>query len=704
MANIKVINPQEWNVHPSEEGAAAYERVGRYIGQAYRQLGGDVQNVADSFAQSQARTTQMNMSADISQLQIDAHQNLSNFLKTADPSDPDALSKWNQTYFQPQLQKLNEKYTQQGTGDTLLDAVTGNRYHDALMDQFNRQTSMIQSSIMDRATGEWSSIQGRYYVQKADETTSNYANLAHDDPTLLPSLLQQHSNFVDTLPVDAATREAIGREGRAHMFDSAGDGLVEKAENPAHTSPETIDQTLQFLQDPANGFYKNMSPGKYQETVDKLQKAHDMYAGINSEVAAQQLPSLRVAAQNGNMDAYNQMLALANNYVGTTPKETALKRAEIKANADADWASWNQVKTFTRMSDTDIQHYLDDFPNRIANMSPEAAKPLIEQRDAAEKYLKQRDTEFKRDPVSYTVNHDGVTASRAQAFEANPNAQTWANYATAATTYQKMLYPDKVPEIVPPSVISNFRQTLSAAQNNEAGARQALDLINQWQGVTGAQWPQVAHELYAKKALTPAQFGAAITASNPQAAVIANDMLKASFMPQKELMERARSNQHTLTEYDDAVQQALAPFEKTMALAPNGGMIGDALYQSVRNYAMLHGDPAQAGAAVQQMLNTKYAFHDSFRVPLDAGLDTDAVISGAGRVLDDIPNHHLVRPDGTDMTPYERAGMAGQWVTNNDESGLILYGPGGLPVKERNAQGRIVPVQLKWADLQKLGQ
>jgi hypothetical protein len=711
MPNIRVIAPEKWDVHPSEEGAAAYERVGRYIGQAFKEVGSEVQGTVDTMAQNQARSTQMNMQADLSQFQVEAHQNLSQYLSTAKPDDPDALTKWNKDYFQPGLQALNQKYSQTGTGDSVLDAVTGNKYHDQLMDTFSRQTNAIQSSVMDRATGEWADIQGRYYVQKADETTANHAALGHDDPASYPALIQQNDAFLSSVPFhDAAQRETAIREGRARITDSTLDGIVAKAEDPNHTTPEAIQNALSVIQDPKAGFYSNASPGKYDMTVDRLQKTAATYGEVPTILAESQMPSIIKGIEAGNPDALASAQSFMANIKAASPQKAAELQGKYGTQIEEAQGVYAATQSYRDMPTPALQSILDNSQQHLAGASAETL-PFEEAKiKGAQEFLTKRNQEFKSEGgAQFAINHSPSVASREQAFLQNPSPQAWQNYSQFSQAYQRQIYPDQTPRLLTKDMVATITDQIRQIPDGPDGAAKTASFLNQFSQAMGPQWPQVSQELFQAHAMNEQQYLAASLWSNPASRGIAQDVLHMSTMSDKDIQAASEQPGHkSLVQAQQDAADALQPFRTAMSYQGDGPKIYSAYESTLTKLIQYKGGSVDAAALAGQLINNEYHFSGSLMIP--SSYDQSSVVAGTRNVSGDLANHNLVVPSSlSGAGPADQRAefirdvqQSGRWVMTGDNRGAMLTTERGDPVYE-TIKGQKRPLVIDFQTLSKLG-
>lgn len=167
------------------------------------------------------------------------------------------------------------------------------------------------------------------------------------------------------------------------------------------------------------------------------------------------------------------------------------------------------------------------------------------------------------------------------------------------------------------------------------------------------------------------------------------------------------------TEYRNSIRDAMQPFNATLLAGQDSAMaaaVNDAVDKLGLKY-MLEGmnkDDAIKKAAEEVVLD-RYNLVESgghaFRVP--KMFDASEMYAGAKNALAKVSEN----PGDIGKIPYKGMGEKqqdasyasmisnnGYWVTNRDESGVLLY-VGGMPVLDRNG----APVSRTWAQLQEAG-
>ena len=230
--------------------------------------------------------------------------------------------------------------------------------------------------------------------------------------------------------------------------------------------------------------------------------------------------------------------------------------------------------------------------------------------------------------------------------------------------------------------------------------------------IWGNSWPAVYSQLISEKILPPM---AIVIGSDPNMpGLYSSAMVDASRRPIKDWLIAQPST--TETDLKDYVSNQMQPFMQTMIGASgNARMAGgfetfEVFYNSALQLAAMYVSrgktPAEAARmASEQVVLERYNFNESYRVPVE--YDMNNVENGARQALynlttDDLmPTASLLPMDTTLEEQLISLKKYGYWVTDETESGLILY--------DANTQAAVlnkdgVPIRKSFSDLTKTGE
>ncbi|NIA72379.1 hypothetical protein HBA54_27705 [Pelagibius litoralis] len=237
-------------------------------------------------------------------------------------------------------------------------------------------------------------------------------------------------------------------------------------------------------------------------------------------------------------------------------------------------------------------------------------------------------------------------------------------------------------------------KAMSLEYAGQEDAQGRADWVRGQAELYGEHWPRVYGELV--QSGLPG--GAAVLAgmTGPGQARAAQAMAEAQDVGAKDL--KAAIGTDVAGDVEDAVRSELAAFEQSLAKVPGGAGTANLYRKETNTLAMLYAqqgaDPATAAAqAASDVVNSQYEFLGTYRVP--AGVDPDLVQGSTTLFLDrQIADLDVVIPPSIDdrLSDEDARGQylaavrdKGYWVTNSDETGLLLMDEQGRTVMRRQA-------------------
>ncbi|MGH7757340.1 MAG: hypothetical protein ACREM8_13795, partial [Vulcanimicrobiaceae bacterium] len=369
---------------------------------------------------------------------------------------------------------------------------------------------------------------------------------------------------------------------------------------------------------------------------------------MQGQIAAQAFPQvIDQIKTNGGIDVKGQGQAIINGYQGETPRETALKRAEMQRDLDAATTVGTSIKGVKEMPDADAQQFVRDVQARInVETDPDKLKGLEETLKGAQETITKRDEQFKKDPAGYVLNNSAPTSNAYATFTKNPSPASFSAYAQASSAEQRRMYPDHVPSLVTADMAAQASAVVRSITQGPEGSAGAAKQLQDMSKMYGQYWPTIAQDLMHRKVFDGDQYVAAALYSKPEAQGISEQILAASAMKNGELF-----NQHGVT--DGAARhsaiEALQPLQASLGNANNGGELMssyvNALTHVIQYTSTDKNNLVDAGVIANKMILDEFKFvgpGGTLRVPTSQ--NADAISSGAESVLDAIDKHDLVVP------------------------------------------------------------
>lgn len=307
--------------------------------------------------------------------------------------------------------------------------------------------------------------------------------------------------------------------------------------------------------------------------------------------------------------------------------------------------------------------------------------------------MKQQQT----DPAAYVAKYSPVVQRAYSAAQEAGTPEAYQAYAMATVAEQQRLGVQQ-PKLLPDAAANQ----LAATFNSQVGSGEsAATMIEQQQQLWGKDFPAVLQQVGNK---LPAE-AQVIATGLPKD--VAERMASVASIKDTDLNAGLQKGQKD--QIVQSVQSEMSSFAESLQGQSGGINTYSTMYRAALRTAtsyVLQGDsPADAAKrVVGGMVNDKYDFFETYRVPKT--LDTQAVSRGATDAMRQIkPDELMPLPGFAGVTEEQNLKQlhsalqsSGQWVPNDDESGLSLT-LNGYRVRGKDGQ----PITRTWADLQQKG-
>ncbi len=672
------INTQDISAEPLAEAAYHVERFARVgaeeITQGAHQFGAGLKELAGQMQQSEV----LDLSSKMSNAELDLTKSYEQAKQTADPTDNTWAQKWFDNTVTPTLDKLGE-----------------NVESKQAQDYFQRYRNSLQQDFFKRAVNDQAAMYGQASVNAFNSNINNTAKTLDLNPMGVQSAIDRVPMLAEGLPASAKTKAV--EEAQQHLAQYAGDGLIEQATRTG--TPDAVAAARKLLSDPNGAYLKYAPAGAYNTWQDRLDKADQTIGATNSEIAKIQWPKLLTGVREGDAASMQAAQQFADGYIGSNAKETAVERARLGSELLDAVGVQRATSRFRDMPDPEARAQIPAL-EEADRAGDKTAKASLEA-------IRDRDRQFHSDPVSYTLANNDMVRSRAQAFGANPNPQTFAAFAAATSAEQARLYPNDVPKVLPQQMKDDIAGKLRNADTQENGWTGAAASLAQLKNTTGSYWIPAVHELYADHILKPGQYVAGAMMANPQSAPIAGEVLQAT--AQKDFKDSALTEALAFKMARQSLGSLADTFKGAASTEPVDAYVTSlAAVLRQRSIGTSTADQTMSDRLATTMILNNYHIQDGLRIP--ANMDPKAVSTGARSVLGDIGNHNLILPiSSTGLGPQALKDQYvsdlksyGSWTTNERGDGAVLLDQQNTPVWEKNKDGHIVPVELKFDEMARL--
>jgi lysozyme family protein len=321
------------------------------------------------------------------------------------------------------------------------------------------------------------------------------------------------------------------------------------------------------------------------------------------------------------------------------------------------------------------------------------------------------------DPAAYAAAEPNV-ARAVKGLSTNTPAAYQA-YATATLGVQSHLGVSQ-PRVLTKEQAEKFASRWANPDAN-GGATAVAKEIEQQAALWGDHWPQVYREIAPRTSDVIRIIGAGVQGT------AAKELLEAQGVSEDELLKQADDPETKKADVSKAVTDALKPFATTLTGSQRAQTLRDAENVAERLALLrLAGSQGNANAAaksaVTDLIDYKYDYRGTFRIPKSAGVTPNTIEAGAAEAKAELGNGSLLAPPDSDSGPLALATNVSQsdpnlpenyraretaeglrnngiWVTSPREDGLVLMRPDGYPARRPDGG----PVSLTWGQLRTLG-
>lgn len=325
-------------------------------------------------------------------------------------------------------------------------------------------------------------------------------------------------------------------------------------------------------------------------------------------------------------------------------------------------------------------------PERVAEIE-QALRPEGEGfAEESERYALWRralDADLKAradDPVAYLSRHSPELRDAITAAEESPE-QMPQMFRTLDDLQARIGIPE-----MDRRLLSKDQASAIVKQFAGASPEDAANLVESLSEQFGAYWPRVYGELVQAKLPENARVLAAL---NRPAQAGARVALVEAMRTGRPDLKRVIGDQAS-KDIGEYVRAELGEFIASTSFAPGGASMAAGVVDTVELLAMQYArsmNPTEAARkAAKDVVNDYYTFQDGYRVPIE--FDADSVRERSMLSLDAL-SPEILHPRGTlfPNVPEENlrqsaydAALAGRWVTNHDETGLIRLNAMSQPV------------------------
>lgn len=343
----------------------------------------------------------------------------------------------------------------------------------------------------------------------------------------------------------------------------------------------------------------------------------------------------------------------------------------------------------------------------VAATTPAEGAPNYAAQSAANRHILAAiatvNKQLDDDPSGYVLRTSPrVSAARVQADKAGWTPEATAAYATETIAEQTRMGVQR-----PNILTASASDAITTAFNDpQTGGKQAAKLVSQLEAQWGRHWPQVYGQL-ARSGKMPAS---ALVIPNMKDMGARERLASVSGMKSDELKAMIPAGEGK--DIKEALQREFEPAARTMMAQGVGGYaaVSNVMEQAEKlAYLYRSGGKSLKDAtrqAYDETIGWRYEFGATYRIPNEQ--QPELVRNGAALALRDIGRTELFTSRNAIGVQNREAQTADAirtnafWVTNEDETGIVLK------IKGADNSDRIVerkdgkPVEYKWQDLRRM--
>jgi len=468
------------------------------------------------------------------------------------------------------------------------------------------------------------------------------------------------------------------------------------------------------------------SPSTYEAVLQSIDKAEDTLRRRDQLRVREDIASTVVLAQNGeSVEVFTE--AEINAAYPDDPKK-ARDVMNAQARALREGAEISQVYS---MSNTDVVAHMDKLDARAENtdLSLDERRAAYEEKARFERHIAERNRRIKADPVVYLEKEDPALADIRKewtdAYGRLAKSGTLRDEAGARTAIDaaRDKYVDYVKaasarygisdvSLLTATEVKQVEAQLTNVELTPEGVQDLSDTFVRLQMTWGEHWPTVYRQLVAAEAIEPTHIALARLAGDPRKQKVVRDMAQSLTIDEGDYRKTLGS---AVKDTSDLVAKEMAEFNSTVlgtdtprrVLELQDSIVRIALYKQMKE-RMSMSDAVEY--ATKQVILDDYDIIGSYRIP--KGMNTSAIEHGAQIFKNNVslryagqlkPARDIYSADGKmdEQAQWASIRQRGTWVTNSDESGLILINSEtGDPVRLKDNRF----ITATWSELQSSGE
>lgn len=561
-------------------------------------------------------------------------------------------------------------------------------------EDYTLQSTRLQADFMARAVGVNAAATARGERRSLQTVFDSNRNSVVADPSMAESVIDQNTNLINQSRLPTDIKNTLLDEQTEGIWASAADGML---------SPDSVRNSadaefqLKLLQEPE--WQERLSPQVYARALDKAEGLVEQYRNIEEKEF--------VADFNENMRETRAGVAepqITEDEIDANVSDPA-DAAKLKENLAQSVEIGETVRQVAGASLEDIQSQRTEIQKALE--TPGEFDFDVQKQQAFSNAVELHFKRLTEDSAGYAVTTRQSVRAAVDAYALDPTPDTLDDMVAAQVAAQTDMGLDpRDVNLLSNTMIGALQAEVRGATTEEDAPQRIFDTIQDLQNRFGAHWPMVERQLQTEKVFTDTELVVA-GMNRPDQLAASQDLLVAANLDDKTLKSTVPNFETVRNEIRAATINQTTDLTRTLFVGIAGGEEAAAKHlNAVNDLAMLYvsrGDSVDnaVSRAAELVIMGNYDFSENFRVPVSAGVALGSVENTAASVLTNLSFADVVIPQSLNpgITEDERRAQystnvkaTGRWVTNGDETGLVLIDETGSPVTRTD--GNII--ELLW--------
>lgn len=604
--------------------------------------------------------------------------------------------------------QVEERFQQRRT--QILDNAASNSQRERLEMGMDK----MGINVLEQASSYEIQESGRYAKQQFSENLNGIRKSVIANPNYVDVAWETVQQTIAADPYFNETQKlTISSQAKNDVYDDALNGSIVNLESASGVSSKQVQSYLESIKQDGSKFKTNTSVAGYEQAIKRLENFQERLKSIEVQNDVGNLQQEMAYMESTGNDRGLYSADKIKSY-GLPEKQTkklleSLETSKLVAQEVQGVKNKSFPELFDSINEGEVKKTLESDPdNFFRNQKILAAR----QKAVTMQYKK-----FQADPTGYILDSDSSAQNLFKSLNSDPTPQKAKLYADYVLSQQQEKMPGFSGSLLTRDQINTAKSVLAGA--GEGKAEMAASYLQSQAQLWGDNFKYVVKDLKANKALNNEQYVAASMWDDPGSKSLAEDMLRAGSVADKDINPFL---DESMTETLKNVDGQLQDFKNSMkgmsaqSMEQNYGSIAKAIAKTYR-YKKSRGEDVSVSDIADQVINERYEFDGDIRIPKTAQIikpdgtvslepvDTDEISDKKSEVFSFIKNKELVMPpDNFGLSSkdaaqrYKSAILSSGQFRNDGDRGIRLVDEDGNQV-EYIVDGKKVRASWTWQQI-----